>query len=83
MLGITLKGIRFQCDGREIEGPQKEMTRPVNCALEKMAELGVSWTVKNYVTFAYLGGRTYESLEGEGLAEVHSLVNAGRNGFEL
>jgi hypothetical protein len=53
------------------------MTGPVNCVLEKMAELGVPRTVKNYVTFAYLGGRTYESLEGEELAEVYSLVNEG------
>jgi hypothetical protein len=54
------------------------MTRPVNCVLEKMQELGVPRTVKNYVKFAYLGGRTYESLEGEELAEVYSLVNDGQ-----
>lgn len=47
-----------------------------DCTLEKMTEMGTPKTARNYVALAYWD-RTLESLEGEELVQVLSLVDAG------
>jgi hypothetical protein len=49
----------------------------VDCVLVKMQELGVPRTVQNYLDFAYLGERTFASLEGEERAEIERLIEDG------
>jgi hypothetical protein len=48
-----------------------------DCVLEKLTELGLVHSVKNYLDFAYFGGRTYESLEGEERAEIDGMIEDG------
>lgn len=48
-----------------------------DCVLDKLKELGLINSVKNYLDFAYFGERTYESLEGEERAAIDCMVEEG------